>query len=582
MPPLIVGIDLGTTNSLIGAMDAGFPILIADADGERLTPSVVHFPKDGEPVVGRSAARMRAVDPKATVYSAKRFIGRRVGEEADDVSYAVAGAAGTPVKIRVHERDFAPEEISAHVLRKLRADAERTLGQEISRAVITVPAYFNDAQRNATKAAGELAGFNVERIVNEPTAAALAYGLDKLRDRSRIAVFDLGGGTFDISILELNQGVFHVLSTNGNTRLGGDDIDSALVAACDLPIADWQKRDVVIEAKHRLSTEETVELSLPFAAAGKSLTYRLTRAELEKLAAPVVERTRAHCLRVLADARITPAELNDVILVGGATRMPIVRGLAAEIFGREPNVSQNPDEAVAIGATIQAGILSGAVQNVILLDVTPLSLGIETFGGLMNVIIPRNSTIPCKAGEMFTNAVPGQRSMLIKVLQGEREIAHDNWPLGQFELAFEPAPKGQARVGVQFEIDANGILHVLARDTKTGAEHRVEMRSAVDVSDEAVEKMLEESLEHAFTDMSERQFTEAKMKADDLLAAVQTALSKLGADISAEDRAEVGKLVQDVESALAQRSAPALKKANEALDHGTEHLAALIIEQAMR
>jgi molecular chaperone DnaK len=582
MPSLIVGIDLGTTNSLIGAMDAGFPILIADADGERLTPSVVHFPRDGEPLVGRSAARMRAVEPKSTVYSAKRFIGRRAGEKADDVSYVLAGTVGAPVKIRIADREYAPEEISAQVLKKLRRDAERAHGQEISRAVITVPAYFNDAQRNATKTAGELAGFTVERIVNEPTAAALAYGLDKLRDRARIAVFDLGGGTFDISILELNQGVFHVLATNGNTRLGGDDIDAALVAACDLPIADWQKRDVAIEAKHRLSTEESVEIALPFAAGAESLVYRLTRAELEKLAAPIVERTRAHCLRVLADARITPGELDDVILVGGATRMPIVRRLVAQIFNREPNTSQNPDEAVAIGATIQAGILSGAVQNVILLDVTPLSLGIETFGGLMNVIIPRNSTIPCKAGEMFTNAVPGQRSMLIKVLQGEREMARDNWPLGQFELAFETAPKGQARVGVQFELDANGILHVLARDTKSGAERRVEMRSTVDVSDEAVEQMLEESLEHAFTDMSERQFTEAKMKADDLLAAVQAAFTKLGSDLPAADRAEVEALVRDVESAVALRSVPALKKANEALDRGTEHLAALLIEQAMR
>lgn len=582
MSSLIVGIDLGTTNSLVGAMDAGFPVLIADADGTRLTPSVVHFPTDGEPLIGRSAARMRAVDPKRTVYSAKRFIGRRVGEEVADVSYELAGTQGSPVKIRVDEREFAPEAIAALVLGKLRADAQLALGQEISRAVITVPAYFNDAQRNATKAAGEIAGFTVERIVNEPTAAALAYGLDKLGDRSRIAVFDLGGGTFDISILELNLGVFHVLATNGNTHLGGDDIDSALVAECALPIPDWQKRDLVIEAKHRLSTEDVVELPMPFVAGVESLVYRLTRAELEKTAAPIVERTRAHCLRALADARITPSELDDVILVGGATRMPVVRRLVAQIFGREPNISQNPDEAVAIGATIQAGILSGVVQNVILLDVTPLSLGIETFGGLMNVIIPRNSTIPCKAGEMFTNAVPGQRSMLINVLQGEREMARDNWQLGQFELAFEQAPKGQARVGVQFEIDANGILRVLARDTKSGVEHRVDIRSAVDVGDEAVEKMLEESLEHAFSDMSERQFTEAKMKADDLLAAVQTALSKLANDIPPEDRAEVEKLVQDVEAALAQRSAPALKKANEALDGGTEHLAALLIEQAMR
>jgi molecular chaperone DnaK len=314
---LIVGIDLGTTNSLIGAMDAGFPVLIADADGERLTPSVVHFPASGEPTVGRAAARMRAIEPAATAYSVKRFIGRRVGEEADDVSYALAGERGAPVRVRIRDREFLPEEISALVLRKLKADAERALGVEVARAVITVPAYFNDAQRAATKRAGELAGLAVERIVNEPTAAALAYGLDKLRDRSKIAVFDLGGGTFDISILELNQGVFQVLATNGNTRLGGDDIDAALIAACELPIADWQKRDLVIAAKHRLSSEELVELPLPFAAGGASLVYRLTRAELESIAAPIVERTRAHCRRVLADAKLAPGELDEVILVGG-------------------------------------------------------------------------------------------------------------------------------------------------------------------------------------------------------------------------------------------------------------------------
>ncbi len=578
----IVGIDLGTTNSLIGAMDAGFPILIADADGERLTPSVVHFPSQGEPLIGRAAARMRAVDPQNTVYSAKRFIGRRVGEEADDVSYPVTGASGTPVKIQARGREMAPEEISALVLQKLRTDAARALESEVTRAVITVPAYFNDAQRAATKRAGELAGFTVERIVSEPTAAALAYGLDKLRDRARVAVFDLGGGTFDLSILELNQGVFHVLATSGNTRLGGEDIDSALIEACTLPLPAWQKRDVIVEAKHRLSSEASVELPLPFAADGQSLVYSLTRAQLEEIAQPIVSRCRAHCLRALADARIEAAELDQVILVGGATRMPLVRRLVAEWFAREANTTQNPDEAVAIGATIQAGILSGAVQNVVLLDVTPLSLGIETFGGLMNVIIPRNSTIPCKAGEMFTNALAGQRSMLIRVLQGERELARDNWELGHFELEFQAAAKGQARVGVQFELDANGILHVLARDTQTGREQRVEMKSAVDVADEAVEKMLDESLEHAFEDMSARQFAEAKIKADDLLAAVQSALLKLGSDINAEDRAEVDRLVGDVKAAIELKSAPALKKANDALDHGTEHLAALLIEQAMR
>ncbi len=452
----IVGIDLGTTNSLIGAMDAGFPILIADADGERLTPSVVHFPPAGEPLAGRPAARMRALDPAATIWSVKRFIGRRVGEEADGVGYALAGERGAPVRVRVRDREFSPEEISALILKKLRADAERALGCDVTRAVITVPAYFNDAQRNATKVAGELAGFTVERIVNEPTAAALAYGLDKLGDRSKIAVFDLGGGTFDISILELSEGVFQVLATNGNTRLGGDDIDAALVeyvggasqpraaSSAGLPPAPargWgappalaRLREAVIAAKHLLSTEDSAPIDLPFFSGEENFSHVLTRAELERIARPIVEKTRAHCLRALEDAKLTPADLDEVILVGGQTRMPLVREMVRAIFQREPNILQNPDEAVALGATIQAGVLSGAVQNVVLLDVTPLSLGIETFGGLMNVIIPRNSTIPIKAGEMFTNAVAGQAAMKITVLQGERELARDNWPLGAFEL----------------------------------------------------------------------------------------------------------------------------------------------------
>lgn len=585
---MIVGIDLGTTNSLIGAMDAGFPILLADADGERLTPSVVHFPASGEPLVGRPASRMRAVDPQHTVYSIKRFIGRRVGEEADDVSYPLAGEKGTPVRVRMRDRDYSPEDISALVLKKLRDDAERALDTEITRAVITVPAYFNDAQRNATKAAGELAGFTVERIVNEPTAAALAYGLDKLQDRAKIAVFDLGGGTFDISILELNQGVFQVLATNGNTRLGGDDIDNALIqhlsraAGVASATVTARLREAAIVAKHRLSTEESVTIDLPFIEGAQSVSLTLTRAELETLAAPIVEKTRWHCRRALADAKLSPADLDDVILVGGQTRMPLVRRLVAEIFGREPNISQNPDEAVALGATIQAGILSGAVQNVVLLDITPLSLGIETFGGLMNVIIPRNSTIPIKAGEMFTNAVAGQQSMLIKVLQGEREIAKDNWPLGEFTLDFERAPKGQARVGVQFEIDANGILHVLARDTKTGAEKIVQISSAIDVSDEAVEKMLEESLEHAFEDMSDRVFTEAKLKSDELLPAVRAALQKVGDQLSEEERTQIASATAEVEAALAAGEPHRLKRANAALDEATQRLATLLIEQAMQ
>ena len=401
-----------------------------------------------------------------------------------------------------------------------------------------------------------------------------------MQAKSKIAVYDLGGGTFDISILELNEGVFQVLATSGNTRLGGDDVDGALIAECGMRIADWQKRELVIEAKHRLSTEESVRIDAPFVE-GKNLTYELTRAALEKIARPIIQRTRIHCLRALADAKLTAADLDEVILVGGMTRMPLVRQFVADLFGREPNTSQNPDEAVALGATIQAGILSGAVRDVVLLDVTPLSLGIETFGGLMNVIIPRNSTIPVKAGEMFTTAVNQQRSMKIKVLQGEREMAADNWTLGEFEIEFQPAPKGVARVGVQFEIDANGILQVLARDTKTGAEKIVALTSAVDVSDEAVEAMIADSLEHAFEDMSERVWTETRLKAEEMLAAVEKALPLAGDRLAAQARDQIERIADDVRAALETHETPRLKAANAALDDATQELAALIVEQAM-
>ena len=586
----IVGIDLGTTNSLIGIMEAGFPILLADADGERLTPSVVHVPHGGEPLVGGPAARMRAVNPAATIYSSKRFIGVRGDElrsDDEDVSYELVRSKNEPVRLRAGGIDYLPEEIAALVLTKLKRDAEAALGRGVSRAVITVPAYFNDAQRSATKRAGELAGFTVERIVNEPTAAALAYGLNQLKSRAKIAVYDLGGGTFDVSILELNNGVFEVLSTNGNTRLGGDDIDTALIerlaekSTASDPAAISRLREAAIDAKHRLSSELSTSIQIPFYAGTDSYSYELSRDELEQLSRSVVERTRGHCVRALADAKLLAADLDDVILVGGVTRMPLVRKVVAEIFGRDPNVSQNPDEAVALGATIQAGILSGAVRDVLLLDVTPLSLGIETFGGLMNVIIPRNSTIPVKAGEMFTTAVNNQRAMRIKVLQGEREMARDNWSLGEFELDFEPAPKGVARVGVQFEIDANGILHVLARDTKTGAEKIVEINSAVDVSDEAVEAMIAESLDHAFEDMGERAWTEAKLKAEEMVGAVETALRVLEGEISPDENANVSELLAQLRAALASGELQRLKKANEALDKATEPLAALLLERAM-
>lgn len=595
----IVGIDLGTTNSLIGVMDAGFPVLLADHDGERLTPSVVHYPtQGGAPLVGRPAARMRALEPARTFYSVKRFMGRRAGEEANDTPYSVSGTPGTPLRLVVPDappRHLCPEEVCAEILARLRENAARALESEVTAAVITVPAYFNDAQRNATKKAGELAGLKVERILNEPTAAALAYGLDKLGEHARIAVYDLGGGTFDLSILELSNGVFEVLSTNGNTRLGGDDIDAALEAHLSAEAVDRlgplppealaRLREAAITAKHTLSEAETATVELPFLRGDASFSHRLTRDTLERLALPILERTRQHCARALADAGLAAGELSEVILVGGQTRMPLVRRLVKEIFGREPNLSQNPDEAVAIGATIQAGILSGAVQNVVLLDVTPLSLGIETFGGLMNVIIPRNTTIPTKAGELFTNAVAGQASVLIRVLQGERERADDNWELGRFELPFDAEArrlgKGEARVGVQFEIDADGILHVLARDVKTGRERLVEMRSAIDVSDEAVETMIAESLDHAFEDMAARVFTEARLKAQEMLPAVGKALEQVGDQLSPEERERIGQLVREVTAAMEAENPNALKKATAALDQATQNLATLLMERAM-
>ncbi len=558
----IIGIDLGTTNSAVGVMEAGLPFLLADADGERLTPSVVHFPEcDGTPLIGRPAARMLTVRPDSTVSSIKRLIGS--GE-----------------KLTIHGIAHSPEEISALILTKLKSDAESALGHTVSKAVITVPAYFNDAQRAATKRAGELAGLTVERILNEPTAAALAYGLDKLKDRSKIAVYDFGGGTFDISILELNHGVFEVLSTNGNTKLGGDDLDAALVSDCDLAIPDWEKRELVIQAKHRLSAEENVDIAIPFSTSGPKI-FHLSRSRLEQIARPIIDRTRAHCVRSLADAGLKPGELNEVILVGGSTRMPLVQQLVAEWFGAEPNLTQNPDEAVALGATIQAGILSGAVTNITLLDVTPLSLGIETAGGLMNVLIPRNSTIPLKRGEMFTTSVNDQTSMVIKVLQGEREMARDNWQLGEFSIEFDPAPRGVARVGVQFEIDANGILHVLARDVATGTDRMLEVTSSVDVSDEKVEQMIAESVEHAFDDMSERIFTEASLKAKEMLVAVENALTVLGDEISTDERQQIEALSIDVRNAMEQGESQQLKRANAALDRGTQNLATLLMERAM-
>jgi molecular chaperone DnaK len=598
----VIGIDLGTTQSLVGVVDAGFPILLADGRGSRMTRSVVYYAKDGTVVVGEEAWRRRVTEGERTVGSIKRLMGRRAsdgggmpegGQGTDGMGPEVRAGAEGLLGVVVDGVWRSPVEVSAAILRRLKAVAEEALERPVSRAVITVPAYFNDAQRQATREAGRLAGLTVERILNEPTAAALAFGLDKLGERSRVAVYDLGGGTFDVSILELNEGIFQVLATHGDTRLGGDDADRLLAhwLAEQMDEGGWPGLNALergrvlegaIEAKHALSSADEVEVRLPFWRGDQSFVRMVRREEFERLIRPLVERTRGLCRRAMADAGVKPEDLQAAVLVGGSTRIPLVRQIAGEIFGREPDTSQHPDETVALGAVIQAGILSGALRQVVLLDVTPLSLGIETFGGLMNVILPRNTTIPARAGELFTNAVTDQPGMRIRVLQGEREMARDNWTLGEFEVDFEKGPKGSARVGVQFEIDADGILKVLARDTKTGLDKVVEIRhAAVDVTEAKVEEMISQSVDHAFADMTERQLAEASLKSGELLEAVAGALPQAGDALDAVAREHIAAGVAEVEAALAAGELRRLKAANAALDAVTETLAAVLVERAM-
>lgn len=621
----IIGIDLGTTNSAVAVVDSGIPYVIADDEGRRLTPSLVRIPGgDSRPIVGHPARRSRVLHPSETIYSIKRFMGRRGSDlgKAQEVNYPLVAKPNEPVAVRLHDRSWSPEEISAEILRRLKAIAESDLGTEVTQAVITVPAYFNDAQRHATKRAGELAGLTVERIINEPTAAALACGLDKLTENSKIAIYDLGGGTFDLSILELRDGVFEVLSTNGNTQLGGDDIDQATFEyllkkiqeaggpAVEAPTMIAKVRDAAESAKITLSDRPEAEVTLPFLTERFSFECVLTRGELERIAKSIIERTRSHCLRALADSKLDASDLDQVILVGGQTRMPLVRQLVGEWFGCADfeeergglrvgseyhersgpllNTSQNPDESVALGAAIQGAILSGDIQDLLLLDVTPLSLGLETFGGLMNVIIPRNTTIPCKAGEKFTNAMENQRSMLIHVLQGEREKAKDNWSLGRFELDFEPGPRGTARVGVQFEIDANGILHVLARDLKTSLEKVVEMKSAVDVEDSDVQQMVEDSVEHAFDDMAARRWIETKIRAQETIAATRKGMIEYGDELESQYQEQleaalsaVSQLILSGEEDPSGANPAELKRLLSELDETTKPLAEHMMNQVM-
>lgn len=604
----IIGIDLGTTNSAVGVVESGFPILLADADGKRITPSAVSYSKlENDITVGAKALRMRGVAGAGNVVvtSAKRYMGSRYEDvKDDDFCVPLTSDASTNtntlgnVLFQLDEsgNTVSPEQVSSEILKHLKSVAQNQLGRQVSKAIITVPAYFNDAQRTATKRAGELAGLEVVRIISEPTAAALAYGLDKLDESSRVVVYDYGGGTFDVSVLEIKEGVFQVLATAGDTRLGGDDLDEILARWCcdkveglDYDQLENLERERILVAarslKEKLTSSEGGDgelLQIPFFRSDLNIDLALTLEQFNKLIQQEISRTTKYCKQVLLDADLKADSIDKVILVGGTTKIPAVRNLVESIYGMAPDTSQHPDEAVALGAVIQGGMLSGALREMVLLDVTPLSLGIETLGGLMNVIIPRNTTIPCKAGEMFTNAVANQASMCVRVLQGEREMARDNWDLGRVEVSFSPSPKGQARMGVQFAIDENGILEVLTRDVQTGKDTILEIDSAaVDVADEKVEKMVTESVDYAFDDMAERVFTEAKLKAEELLPAVDAGLAQVADDMDPTDLEEIKASAEAVRSALAGDDANKLKSAVQKLDKSTEHMAAILVEKAM-
>ena len=574
VPEKILGIDLGTTNSLVGVVDSGFPILFADKNGSRITPSVVSYSPDDVPIVGEAAKRMLSISPESTIASVKRKMGSKK-------SY------------HIHGKSMTPEQVSADILIHLRDVAEEASGENFSKAVITVPAYYNDAQRTSTKRAAEIAGLEVVRIISEPTAAAIAYGLDKMGDKSRIAVYDLGGGTFDVSILELSDGVFQVLSTSGDTELGGDDVDAVLADFIYHKAENKKLSEASVEVKilfsnaarrckEALSLAKEYELKIPFYDGQKSFEMIFGLDLFNQLVTPLIEKTVKHCQKALMDSGLEKKDLDSIILVGGSSRILKVHDLVEQFFEKSPDLSQNPDESVAVGAVIQAGVLSGALKEVILLDVTPLSLGVETFGGLMNVIIPRNTTIPVKRGELFTNAVANQRSMSINVLQGEREMAIDNWKLGEFEIEFDSSSRGEARVGVEFSLDADGILTVLARDTFTGNEKVISINSsAVDVEDERVEKMVNESIEFAFDDMNQRIFAEAKLKSYELLPAVDNGLELVGNDLSSETIEDISSKLEAVRKALEGDCSRSLKEANDALDKATEPMAVLIIEKTL-
>jgi molecular chaperone DnaK len=581
----IIGIDLGTTNSVVAVMEGGEPKVIANQEGAYLTPSVVAFTNKGDTLVGEPAKRQAVTNPKGTIYSIKRFMGRRVGEVSDEqkmIPYSITGGSGDPVGVDVNGKQYSPPEISAMILRKLKEAAESYLGHKVKKAVITVPAYFNDAQRQATKDAGQIAGLEVARIINEPTAAALAYGLDKKKNE-KIAVFDLGGGTFDISILDVADGVFEVLSTNGDTHLGGDDWDEALInhiadefkknESIDLrkdQMALQRLKEAAEKAKKELSFQAQAEVNLPFitadASGPKHLMMTITRSQFERMTDKLVERCKIPVLKALEDAKLKASQIDEVVLVGGSTRMPRIQEMVKEIFGREPHKGVNPDEVVAVGAAIQGAVLTGEVKDLLLLDVTPLSLGLETKGGVMTVLVPRNTTIPTEKKETFTTAEDNQTAVTIKVYQGERPMATDNRLLGEFNLeGIPPARMGVPQIEVAFNLDANGILSVKARDKASGKEQTIRIESSGGLSKDEIDKMQRDAESNAAEDKRKRDLAEARNSADQRVYQVEKTLEDNKDKLTEGDKSAIASIVEKVNKAKEGTDVAAIQSATDEL-----------------
>jgi molecular chaperone DnaK len=589
----IIGIDLGTTNSVVAVMEGGEPVVITNPEGSRITPSVVAFTRTGERLVGQVAKRQAVTNPENTVFSIKRFMGRRfdeVNEEMKMVPYSVSAAANGDVRIKIMNEQYAPPQISAMILQKLKQAAEEYLGQPVTKAVITVPAYFNDAQRQATKEAGSIAGLEVMRIVNEPTAAALAYGLDKKKDET-IAVYDFGGGTFDISILEVGEGVVEVKATNGDTHLGGDNLDQRII---EWIIAEFRKSDGIDlskdrmalqrlkeaaeKAKMELSSVMETDINLPFITADQSgpkhLQLKLTRAKFEQLVEDLLQRTVGPTKQALSDAGVDLSKIDEVVLVGGSTRIPKVQQIVKELFGKEPHKGVNPDEVVAIGAAIQAGVLAGEVKDLLLLDVTPLSLGIETLGGVMTTLIPRNTTIPTRKSETFSTAADSQTSVEVHVLQGERPLARDNRTLGRFQLVGIPsAPRGVPQIEVTFDIDANGIVNVSAKDMGTGKEQKITITASSGLSKDEVARMMKDAEAHAGEDRKRKEEIETRNRADQTVYAAEKMLLEMGPKLDQSDSSAVASAIESLKQAIAANDTTAMNRAMEQLTQ-VQHKAA--------